>query len=139
MSFLTKIFGVGGSKTSTKAVDKDQLKWLLELGLDANRFNQNSLFSGWEWSKGPDGRMTQQQTVNPELQPALDALLSRVNQGSEDPQLKMLKDARFAALMAGPQGPSAMPAMRDRSAYMPQRPPMPDREDYGPPPDWYRK
>lgn len=125
------IFG----KPEAPEADFDSIIRLMQEGDKYSNPNQRGLLSGWEMSIGDDGRLTQQQTLNPALQPAMDSFIGRANEGTEDEGLNALKQARLAAMM-GPRGPRPMPERRQR--------PM-NRSEYTddagnsiPKPDWWR-
>jgi len=124
---LTKVlFG----KPKAPKVDKEELGYIINLMLNANRTNQRGIFGGWDWD---DDKTTQTQYVNPEIQPAVDSFVGRVNQGTEDPRNNALMQARFEAMMNRP-GLSPRPPARPRPETRGNR----SIED-GPPPDWWRR
>lgn len=108
------IEGLFGKPEAPKA-DWAEIEKLMRLSTELNRTNQNGILSGWNWSEGPNG-WTQNQTINPGLQPAVDKFMGRMGEG-EDPQLKALRDARFQAMM-NQQGAAPRPPQLDRNAYI---------------------
>jgi len=115
--------------------DWDVIERMMRLDTELNRTDQNGIFGGWNWN---DDKTAQSQFISPELQPALDAFYQRSAQGSQDPQLQELMQARFASMMNRP-GPAPRPEQRERPTFA--RPvPRSDRGvDEGPPPDWWRR
>lgn len=107
-------------KAKAPKADIGELTKIMQLGDLYNNPNIQGLFGGWEQQIGPDGRLTQTQTINPEMQPGFDAFTQRFNQGSEDEGMQALKAARMEAMM-GPRGTREMPERR-------QAPPPRDRQ-----------
>lgn len=100
-------------KPEAPAADFDTIEKLIKLGDLYSNPTQRGIFSGWETEIGPDGRLIQTQNMNPQLQPAMDSFMGRLNEGSNDPQLDQLKGAMFQQMMSR-SGPSAMPQRRQR-------------------------
>ena len=98
MGILRDLFG---GKVSGGKIDWDDLRKMMDYQADLNRFDNIGLFSGSEWSEGPDGKWTRQQTVNPALQAGLDRIMGRASNGMGDPysapsQFSQLLDAKMA-------------------------------------------
>lgn len=71
----------------------DEMGKLMKLGIHENRYDQDSLFTNQRWDEDKK-RLTQ--SINPELQGGWDAMMERINRGTEQsPQ----RD-KFAALQA---------------------------------------
>lgn len=135
MSLFGGITDMLFGKPKAPKADVNELTKILKLGDLYNNPNINTLFGGWEQKIGPDGRLTQTQTINPEFQGGFDAFTDRFNEGSASPQMDALKNARFEAMM-GQKGPAAPPPRREppknRSQYV-------DEEGNSiAPPDWWR-
>lgn len=140
MSLLGGITDLIFGKPKAPKADIGELTKIMQLGDLYNNPNINGLFGGWKQELGPDGRLTQTQTINPEMQPGFDAFTDRFNQGSEDEGMQALKAARLESMM-GPRGSRAMPAPRARAEF--ERPP--NRSQYTDeegnsiaPQDWWR-
>ncbi len=98
--------------------DFGELAELLKLGIQENRYDQRGLFTDYMWDQD---KQTLTQSINPQLQGGMDAMMGRVNQGSPgyggEGRFKSLIDAYMA------QG---SPERRQRPD-IPQRPPMQER------------
>lgn len=97
---------------------------LLELGIDKNRYNQTGLFTNHAWDADKENLT---QSINPELQPAMDNLLARVNAGTPGydraGQYRGLMDALLSR--DRPYATRAAPAPRNFA--MGPRPDLPER------------
>lgn len=113
MSLLGGITDLIFGKPEAPEADFETIIELMKQGDLYSNPNQRGLLSGWEMEIGPDGRLTQTQTLNPQLQPAFDSFLGRVNQGPGDEQIDALKNAAFEARMSR-SGPNPMPQRRPR-------------------------
>ena len=80
---LFDIFGdiLGLSPPSTsEAMSKEDINWLMEQALGANRTDQQGLFTGYSWDEDPSGKWTQTQSVNDALLPGIERLLGNATQ-----------------------------------------------------------
>lgn len=89
-------------KVKTPKADWSSIDRLMQMQLDANRTNQHGVFSNWDWAEGPDGSWTQSQSLNPQMQPAMDQFMERRVAGP-DSQLQALKQARYEQMMNTPE------------------------------------
>lgn len=115
------ILGIGGDllggffgQKATEHANEMSLENLLMLGQQQdllNNANIYGIFGGYENTIGPDGRRTIQQVVNSDIDPAVQGLIGRVNQGSADPRLEQLQAAMFSQMMN--RGPTAAPPRRE--------------------------
>lgn len=136
MGLLSSITDLVFGKAEAPEADFDEILKLLETQDRFNNPNIRGLFGGWEQQIGPDGRLVQTQTINPAMQPGLDAFIGRFNEGTADPQLEALKNARFEAMM-NQRGPRPMPERRERPLNRSQ---YTDEEGNSiAPPDWWRR
>lgn len=82
LDFIGDILGVS-PPSSSESMSKEDIAWLMDQALTANRTNQQGLFSGFNWNESPDGTWTQSQTVNPALMPGIERLLGKASGPSE--------------------------------------------------------
>ena len=115
-------------KPKAPKADFSEIEKLMRLSAELNRTNQNGILSQWNWSEGPNG-WSQNQTIAPEMQPALDNFYGRQGEGP-NPQLQDLLAARFQSMMGGNRV-LPTPERRQRPQYRQYRDPT-----EGPPPDW---
>jgi len=66
-------------KVEVPEADFDQLAKLLKLGIEENRYDQQGIFTGFQWD---EGKNTITQSINPQLQGSMDAMYSRLDAGS---------------------------------------------------------
>ena len=102
LSFLTDIL-FGSPPSSSESMSKEDIAWLMDEGLTANRTDKQGLFGGWDWTQGQDGRWTQTENVNPALQPGIEKLMGAIS-GDQKPyespeQFSSLLDAMMGNKM----------------------------------------
>ncbi len=115
MSLFGGITDLLFGKPEIPEMDEDQLIRLLEIGIDKNRYDQQGLFTNFNWDEDK-GTLTQ--SINPQLQGGMDAMLGRVDQGSPGYGGAGRFQPLIDAYMAREQ-----PQRRQRPD-IPQRPPM---------------
>lgn len=111
------LFGVGGDPQIPE-VEWDEIKKLLEFGIDKNRYDQRGLFTSNLWDKDK-GTLTTE--VSDDIRPGYEALLSRVNQGTQGyPRAGAM--SRLLDAMNFGQQPERRPPPQRRPFTPPERP-----------------
>ena len=104
---MGSLFGGAAGGGKSNPADWDQIKQLMELTADLNRYGQHGMFTSTDWTEGEDGRWTQTQSANPALQAGVDQLMqsmsSPAQQWSAPSQFNEMLDAKMANQM-GRQG-----------------------------------
>jgi hypothetical protein len=72
-SLLGSIVGEG----KPQKVDWKQLERMMALDARMNRFNDQGIFGGTEWTENPDGTWERRHVVNEALQPGIEAIMGR--------------------------------------------------------------
>jgi len=80
-------------KNEVPEANWDEIAKLMKMGIQENRYDTNGLFTSQNWD---EGKHNLTQSVNPQIQGGMDAMLSRVNEGTE----KSPQRDKFAALQA---------------------------------------
>ena len=81
--FVGDILGLSPPSTG-EAMSKEDIAWLMDQALTANRTNKQGLFGGWDWNQGADGTWTQTESINPALMPGIERLLGSATQAPEE-------------------------------------------------------
>lgn len=135
----------GGRDGGGKAPDWQQIEKLMKMSLDANRFDQQGLFSNTTWKEGPDGKWARSQSVNPALQGGMDRLMGRAggagmglpSQMNDIMNAKMINQMQRQGIQAGgppDQGDYGAPVQDQMNPeYAPTQPqPLPPPPQAGP-------
>ncbi len=126
--------GKSGDKNRKVSMeDAERLIQLLDLHNNPNTFG---VFGGWQNQIGPDGRLTQTQLVNPQMQGGIDKFIGRFNEGGVDPQMQGLKNALYDRTL-NRSGPNPMPQRRQRPKTRAEC--TDDEGNYIRPPDWWHR
>ena len=112
--FIGDILGLSPPSTGD-AMSREDIAWLMDKGLTANRTDKEGIFGGWNWSEGPDGRWTQTEHVSDALIPGIEKLLGKIGNDPtpyESPQ-------QFSTLLDAMMGNRMAQYNQDPSGYAP--------------------
>jgi len=121
----------GKAPSSGDSMSKEDIAWLMDEGLTANRTDKQGLFGGWDWTQGEDGRWTQTENINPAMMPGIEKLMGVI--GGEQAPYK--SPDQFNVLLDSLMGERMQSHGRQAGGYAPSRreyKPM-QRMDYSPP------
>ena len=121
----------GGAPSTKDSMSKEDIAWLMDQGLTANRTDKQGLFGGWDWTQGDDGRWTQTESVNSALQPGIEKLMGKIS-GDQKPYES---PEQFNVLLDSLMNKKMQNHGQDPSGYAPSRKPyeQPQRLPYAAP------
>jgi len=124
-------FLFGAAPTTSEAMSKEDIAWLMDQGLTANRTDKQGLFGGWGWTQGPDGRWMQTETVNEALIPGIEKLMGSIS-GDQKPYES---PEQFSVMLDAMMGNKLESLGQDPGGYKPSYSPYQpvERMPYSPP------
>lgn len=114
------LYGADKAQDAAEDTRKVNMEDIMRLMAEGDRYNNPNtfgVFGGWQNQMGPDGRLTQTQLVNPQMQEGINKFIGDFNQGGEDPQMQGLQNALYERTL-NRFSPSPMPKRRDRKEYV---------------------
>lgn len=108
--------------------DWDEIKKLMEFGIDKNRYDQNGLFTSYNWD---DDKGVLSQTINENILPAYNRVMGGYNEGPQQYQGADKRQALLQAMMERARPRRPRPDIPERPEG-PQRPPMVRPPSYNP-------
>ncbi len=129
----------GKAPSTSDSMSKEDIAWLMDEGLTANRTDKQGLFGGWDWTQDQDGRWTQTENVNQALMPGIENLMGKIGGGQtpyESPeQFGVLLDAMMGNKMTqygqDPSGYAPTDNSYQGTQKMPYKPPVKPPEGQG--------
>ena len=123
--------GLIGAPSTSEAMSKEDIDWLMQKSMEANRTDKQGLFGGWDWTQGQDGRWTQTENVNEALLPGIENMMGQISGNQESYQAP----EQFGKLLDAMMGNKMEQYGMDASGYQPsgQAPQQPQGAAYAPP------
>lgn len=110
---MDALFGVGGSPEIPE-LNWEEMRELMDFGIDKNRYDQNSLFTSQNWN---DDKSAMTQTVNENIKPGFDRVIGGFNQGFAPNDPAANRQALLNAVMARAKGVLPTPEPRPRPEF----------------------